>query len=113
MNEEWRQIVGAWPGYEVSNLGHARRREVVSPAGYLLEDGPIYACDQNGRAKISYIDESGKRVIRMLGRTVWVAFVGDIPEGHYIHHMDGDRFNNELSNLEINRKRGLKWEATD
>lgn len=113
MNEEWRQIVGAWPGYEVSNLGHARRREVVSPAGYYLEDVPIFPYEQRGLAKVGYTDESGKRVVRMLGRTVWIAFVGEIPDGYCIRHKDGDKMNNGLSNLELTRRRGFKWEATD
>ena len=36
-----------------------------------------------------------------LHREVWIAANGPIPEKHHIHHKDGDRTNNELSNLEL------------
>lgn len=32
-------------------------------------------------------------------RVVWEKTVGKIPEGFEIHHIDGNRFNNDISNL--------------
>jgi len=43
----------------------------------------------------------GKRVHRL----VWVEHNGAIPEGMVIHHKDGDKSNNDISNLEM-MKRG-------
>ena len=34
-----------------------------------------------------------------LHRAIWEDAHGPIPEGHHIHHADGDTFNNELANL--------------
>lgn len=34
-------------------------------------------------------------------RYVWVCENGDIPEGYHIHHKDGDKSNNDISNLEL------------
>ena len=34
------------------------------------------------------------------GRKVWLEHYLSIPDGWHIHHIDGDRFNNNLSNLE-------------
>ena len=36
----------------------------------------------------------------LLHRAVWVAHHGTIPDGHHIHHMDHDRSNNHIDNLE-------------
>lgn len=35
-----------------------------------------------------------------LHRDVWRHYNGEIPDGHHIHHKDGDPFNNEITNLE-------------
>lgn len=32
---------------------------------------------------------------------VWVCEKGDIPKGYHIHHIDGDRGNNDISNLQL------------
>lgn len=37
---------------------------------------------------------------RHLHRAVWEAEHGPIPAGHHIHHRDGNKLNNEISNLE-------------
>lgn len=34
-------------------------------------------------------------------RLVWEAFVGEIPKGYIVHHKDGNRQNNSLSNLQL------------
>lgn len=43
-----------------------------------------------------YFQKRGKR----LHRVVWEANNGPIPEGAHIHHIDGDRANNQPENLE-------------
>jgi hypothetical protein len=44
-----------------------------------------------------YMRRDGAR----LHRLVWAESNGPIPEGAHIHHRDGDRRNNDLSNLEM------------
>lgn len=34
-------------------------------------------------------------------RFIWECVNGDIPEGYDIHHIDGDKMNNSISNLEL------------
>lgn len=43
-----------------------------------------------------YFQRKGVR----LHRVVWEAIHGPVPDGMHIHHIDGDRANNALSNLE-------------
>jgi hypothetical protein len=78
--------------YEVSNLGnvrHIERKKILSPK----DNGHGYKTwcrRENGKLKRSYIH-----------RTVYKAFVGDIPEGMVINHINFEPESNELSNLEL------------
>lgn len=57
----------------------------ISPSGYLMVD-----------KNLSYSRKSGG-----LHRIVYESFIGVIPEGLQINHMDGDKTNNHISNLEL------------
>lgn len=45
----------------------------------------------------AYFQRKGKR----LHRAVWEYHNGEIPSGYHIHHKDEDRYNNDISNLEL------------
>lgn len=49
-----------------------------------------------------YFQRNGKR----LHREVWKYYNGKIPKGMHIHHKDGNRFNNQISNLELQTPKG-------
>jgi predicted nucleic acid-binding Zn ribbon protein len=38
--------------------------------------------------------------VRRLHQAIWEFHNGPIPEGHHVHHKDGDTLNNDISNLE-------------
>lgn len=38
--------------------------------------------------------------VEALHREIWKQHNGDIPDGHHIHHVDGDPSNNDIENLE-------------
>lgn len=44
-----------------------------------------------------YFQKKGKR----LHREVWIYHNGTIPKGYHIHHMDGNKSNNGIDNLEL------------
>ena len=44
---------------------------------------------------------NGKRKMYLLHRYVWEYHNGEIPKGYDIHHINGDKDNNDISNLEV------------
>jgi endogenous inhibitor of DNA gyrase (YacG/DUF329 family) len=46
----------------------------------------------------------GRRDRQRLHRALWEHRNGPIPDGHEIHHIDGDIYNNEIANLECMAK---------
>lgn len=50
---------------------------------------------------VSLHDTKGKRKQMYLHRLIYTAFLGEIPKGNEIDHIDGDRSNNNVSNLRL------------
>lgn len=61
---------------------------------FKIFNGKKYTLRNNGY----YASTSGKR--SLMHRDVWEHFNGKIPKDHDIHHIDRDKTNNKLSNLE-------------
>lgn len=98
MYEEWK-LIPEWPDYEASNLGRIRRsfscrRTNGATPGRVLK--------QALRSRYStvgfYIDRRQTTVL--VHRLVASAFLGPCPEGKEVNHIDGDKLNNKISNLE-------------
>ena len=54
----------------------------------------------NGNVYVRLQDKSGAWNVQLLGEFVLSTFVGPRPLGAKVHHIDGDRTNNCLSNLQ-------------
>jgi len=80
-----------------------------SPNGeyWVSERGDIYVIRTGYKLNIKPCKLSGYYKIGKdtgfysLHRLVYASFVGDIPEGMQINHIDGDKGNNHISNLEL------------
>lgn len=87
--EEFREIKNH-PGYFVSNLGRIRKG-----------NDKIMSTPTNSKGYVIFVAMlNGKRVSRALHRVVAEAFLGDIA-GAEVDHLDFDKTNNAVSNLEI------------
>lgn len=96
ITERWLPVKG-FEDYEVSDLGRVRtlnykrtgKVKVLSPqatkGGYLQV--LLY---KDGKKKRFYVH-----------RLVVIAFIGDIPKGMVVNHLNEDKLDNRLSNLEV------------
>ena len=88
MIEEWRKVKG-YEKYSVSNKGNVRNDET----GRILKK----SVNNNGYELVSLGKNSGKLRVH---RLVASAFLGDV-KGFVIDHIDGNKQNNNVENLEI------------
>jgi predicted XRE-type DNA-binding protein len=85
---EWRQVKG-WP-YQVSSTGQVRRADTLD----------VVTPKSQGRYLQVYIKDGTRQAWPLVSRLVYETFIGPIPEGHIIHHKDGNKLNNRLENLQ-------------
>ena len=83
------------------------RVSVISSTCQEFEGRRYYLCGK-------YFQDSNAEGEKRLHRVVWLAYCGAIQEGHHVHHIDGDRSNNQPENLlcipgyEHNRSHGYE-----
>lgn len=62
---------------------------------YLIFNGEYFSLDP----KTGYWQSTKTR--ERMHRYVWRFYYGDIPQGYHVHHIDGDKSNNDISNLTL------------
>ncbi len=101
--EEWRPCPGFEDRYSVSNLGHVRRDK---PANHTWVGKILKPVIGKGYFRVSlYIEDRSKKgrlkhVLMSVHRLVARAFIGEPFPGAVVNHRDGNKLNNNLSNLE-------------
>ena len=96
MEEEWRWIKGYEGLYQISNLGRLKSFK-KNRNGYIYSN-----VDKNGwYFTVVLRDKSGKAKTLRIHVLVAQAFIGEIPKGYHVHHKDGNKQNNAVTNLEI------------
>lgn len=95
-NEEWRWINGFEGRYQISSLGRVKSF-LRCENGYILSDK-----NKNGwYLGYRLSDKNGVYHTKRIHVLVAEAFIGEIPRGYHVHHKDGNKQNNIVSNLEI------------
>ena len=105
MAEEWRRVKG-FMMYEISNHGRIRRARYIQvyKNGKFKIHEPYVHSETNIKGDYYRVILCGpihRRRSYYIHRLVWETFVGEIPKGYIIHHKDGNRQNNCLSNLQL------------
>ena len=105
MEELWKSIKGYEGLYEVSTLGRVRsikrvvvnkRKRKMTIKETILKPENVY----NGYERV-FLCKNGKGVHKRVATLVYESFVGAIPEGLEIDHINGDNRDNRLANLRV------------
>ena len=96
--EEWRPIIG-FNDYEVSSFGRVRSKDMLVWNGkrkYLKRGRVLRA----GLTKTGYLTVSLRGITRKVSILVADAFLGKKNPSDIVNHIDGNKLNNNLGNLE-------------
>lgn len=94
--EEWRPVVGYEGDYEISSEGRVRARRRSGSSGGLLKVRP----DAKGYPMLSLMS-NGVHATRRVHRLIAEAFIGPIPKGAHVRHLDGNPAHTVLANIAI------------
>ena len=97
--EQWEAVDGYEFIYEVSDHGNVRSLDRVNSRGHSIK-GRILKPAGNKYLSVSLSKHSRSKSIS-IHTLVAIAFIGYILEGMQVDHLDGDKYNNHVSNLEI------------
>ena len=112
--EEWKDIKGYEGYYQISNYGNGRSLdrivERLSRWGKPVKvkyKGVELAKNVVGDGYLRFdLCKNSKYDYRYIHQLVWETFVGEIPEGLEIDHIDTDKTNNRLDNLRVTDRAG-------
>lgn len=96
MIEAWKWIRGYEGIYMISRSG-AIKSFRKHKDGYILSNRN----SKGDYLRINLYDRNGRRESTSIHLVVAKTFIGEIPKGYQVHHIDGNKQNNAVSNLEI------------
>lgn len=112
--EIWRDVEGYEGLYQVSNCGKVKSLDKLVKCYYgstRLIKGRVLRTRKN-KDDYFYLDLSkdGKKRSFYVHRLVWEAFNGKRPEGMEVNHIDEDKSNNSIENLNLmTPKQNVNW----
>lgn len=112
--ELWRDIRGYEGLYQVSNYGRVKSldRMVKGRCGGLqLKRGKIMILEKsrNGYIRVS-LKKDGRYKHHSVHRLVYGAFIGEIPDGMQVNHINEKKEDNRLENLNLmTPKENINW----
>ncbi|MBU1173702.1 MAG: HNH endonuclease [Proteobacteria bacterium] len=95
--EEWRAAFGHDDWYDVSNMGRIRR--TAGGGGATIGRVLKQSVTNTGYYRVCLCINT-KRSYEAVHRIVLSSFLGACPDGKQVNHIDGDKSNNRLENLE-------------
>lgn len=97
MNEIWKDIPGYKGKYQVSNLGRVKSLNYMRTG-----EEKILALRTDGKGHLyAVLCNEGIPKNIFVHTLMYKAFIGNIPRGFHIHHIDGQPSNNNLDNFEL------------
>lgn len=100
IKEEWKDVINYEKSYEVSNLGNVRSKSrfFTNKRGYkrYIEGRVLKHIGESNWYKSVNLSRKTFRIHRLVAQ----AFIPNIENKPYINHIDGDKTNNNVKNLE-------------
>ena len=112
----WKDITGYEGLYQINEQGQVKRLSRwisgKNNSRRLLKEKPISPSKPNGKSKIYFmihLMKDGKRSSYLVHRLVALAFIPNPNNKPEVNHIDGNSFNNHVSNLEwVTRSENIK-----
>lgn len=102
----WKDIKGYEGRYKISDTGIVKSCEhthtFIAKGKEIKRHRKEQLLKFWKRSKYYLVDlwNNNVRDVRSVHVLVYEAFKGPVPDGHIVHHKDGNRFNNNIDNLE-------------
>ena len=100
MAEIWIDIPDFIGIYQVSSLGKFKSLDRINAVGRKLKGKPL-RFGKSGDYLTVVLYKNGQRKTYLVHRIVWSAFNGPIPEGMTVNHINEDKTDNRLENLNL------------
>ncbi len=97
MEELWK-VIPRYSNYEVSNNGKVRR--YTPGKGTFAGRDLKLGLNSDGYPCVWLCSDIGKRSKLLVHYLVTLTFLGERPEGYAVNHIDANKCNNEVTNLE-------------
>ena len=113
MNEIWKDIEGYEGTYQVSNTEKVKRLKTLIKCknghNFTLKEHYMYLNDKGGNYLTVNLNKENKVKRLYVHRLVAKAFIENIDNKLEVNHIDGDKHNNKVTNLEwVTRSENLK-----
>lgn len=97
--EEWKDIAGFEGMYQVSNVGQVRSLDRVDNRGYKQKGRTVKPSTSKGYQN-AHLCKLSKYTTISIHRLVALAFISNPDNRPQVNHIDGNKQNNHISNLE-------------
>ena len=100
MKELWHDIVGFEGLYQVSNLGNVKALQRLLPDKRILKEKILKKQVQRDGYVLVGLRKKGKQKFILVHRIVATAFIPNPENKKQVNHIDGNKLNNHVENLE-------------
>lgn len=100
MKEHWKEIKGNREIYEVSSLGNVRTKDREGARGHSIKGHILTQRDNSNGYLRCDININGKTKSHLVHKLVAEKFIPNPDNKPFVNHIDGNKHNNSVDNLE-------------